>query len=146
MSTIGDIKDEIDTQLAQLQSGGTIAHYERATLHKNMQDIMQNLGAFPAVVLSPATVETAENLDNATHMRVATFSLDIVFKSHNITDNDVENTVEAVMDHFDRISDDLNGTADGGIQPVETTPQYTYGQDYVLAAVIVQAQYTVTIG
>lgn len=144
MSKIGDIKDQIETELGKLEENGTIAGYHRLQFRQLTMDLA-DLGAYPFAVLTPPTLEDTEQLDNRNAERVARFSIDIVFKADNLTaDNEVEDTIEAVMDHFDDESDDLSGFADGGVETASTSPRFSNGADrrFVLASVILKVHHT----
>jgi hypothetical protein len=138
MSDIATIKNQMATELQNLVNAGTIGGYTRLQLSQSYFDI-QNLGGYPHALLAPPTMEDTEQLDNRNAIRTASFTIDVIFQAQNlVNDNDIETTLEAIMNHFDDVSDDLEGDANGGIETASTSPQYTDGADRSLVAAAVQ--------
>lgn len=120
MADISAIKDQIETELQELENDGDIGGYERLQFKKAAMDL--TVGNYPHVILTPPSIES-ETLDNRHVIRTYTFDLEIIFSMEDLQTNDMENTTEKVMNHFDNLTDDLAGQADGGIRPSATAPQ-----------------------
>lgn len=144
MSVSGDIKNKIETELGVLKTATTIGAFESLDFKKNPVDL-QDVEAFPYVLVSPPSIETSEVIDNRTHFRTYKFEMFVAFKRDNITtDTTIEDTLEAIMDHFDDLSDDFGGLADGGINPSVSTPEpiESGGKLYVIASVTLEIRNT----
>lgn len=120
MADISTVKNKIATELGTITTNGDIGGYDQLQFDKMAVDL--DTGAYPWVILRPPSVES-EVLDNVHVLRTYNFGLDVVFKMENLEQNDIENTTEAIMNHFDNLSDDMDGVADGGIRPSATAPQ-----------------------
>jgi len=138
MADISSIKDKIASELGNLESQGDIGGYEQLQFNKTSVDL--DVGSYPHVLLVPPSVES-ELIDNRTAQRTYNFEIDVFFKQENLQQNDLENTAEAIMNHFDDLSDDFSGEAAGGIAVSTTSPQITSdktGNNYAMFSVILK--------
>lgn len=145
MADIAAIKDKLSSELDEIQSNGDIGGHEQLQFNKTRIDL--DVGTYPHVMLRPPSIES-ELIDNHTTLRTYNFELDVVFKMENLEKNDIEKTAEAIMNHFDNISDDLEGNADGGIEVASTAPQITSdktGTNYAMITVILNVRATETL-
>ena len=142
--SISTIKSAIKTNLDDLVTATTIGGATITDIKKD--PLSTDVSSYPHAFLMPPSTES-EVLDNRTVTRTHTFDIMLLFKAVNLASTtELETIIETVLSKFDN-DPTLNGTAQGGVLPVSSSPEpfQHNGQDLIMVVVQIQAKEVVTL-
>jgi hypothetical protein len=138
------IKEAIKTNLDALVTDSVLGGATITDIRKD--PLAADIPSFPHAFLMPPAVES-EVLDNRSVLRTYTFSIMILFNAENLTSTtELEETVESILSKFDN-NPTLDGTANGGVLPVSSSPQpfQHNSKDLIVVSIELQAKEPVSL-
>lgn len=137
--SIATIKAAIKTNLDALITDGVLGG---ATSSNIKQDPLNNdIGTYPHAFLMPPGIES-EVFENVSVIRTHTFDVMVLFQAEDVsTTADLETKIESMLTKFDE-DPTLQGTADGGVLPVSSSPEpfQHRGKDMIMVVLQIQAK------
>lgn len=141
---IQNIKQAIKANLDALVTEDVLGGATITDIRKD--PLSADIGGYPHAFLMPPAMES-EVLDNRNVMRTYTFAIMIIFNAENLTTTtELEEKIEAVLNKFDN-DPTLDGTSQGGVLPVSSSPQpfQHSGRDLIVVSIEIQAKEAVSL-
>lgn len=139
MSDIQTTKNFVKSELDKLVTASTLGV---AVIQEIKEDPFSNdYPAYPVALVTPPSIES-EMLDNMNNQRTYEYGVVLIFKPENLASTtEVEETIEAVINHFDDHVT-FDGNASGGLEPVSSSPAPLdyMGKQFIVAEVLLKVK------
>ena len=147
MGVGADLKTKLKTHLDELVTSGDLGQaLETEFIKDYWQQAESNIETYPVGILAePAIIESIPST-NGSNLRTYEFEIVVMLKGENVTLDDVENVMDAILNKIDN-DPTLGGVACAGVEPTTTSPAPVSSQDktFVMFSIFVRAKASISL-